>query len=342
MIAALLADPGRYEFFQAVRLLLRHLAEQGVAPRAAWEQHLRFPNSVAMGFPPGQIESLRQDSLPGSSAPQFRLTPSFMGLLGAHGALPLHETERIAAHEAAGGDGAVRAFLDMLSTRLVALFYEAWAKYRIEHAVAGDPDAFLPLLLALAGINPATPHEGVADAELARHAAALRGRPLSGPMLARVLADQLGVPVAVEEAVGHWDLLAESERNALGRSQVSLGRVAPLGERCWRPDLRVRVRLGPLARSRFEAFLPGTPGARRLCTLLGLFASPALDYEIVLSLRRADVAPLRLGASGRLGLDSYVLGAPAATDRSDLRYLLRPLAPLPPVPPPMPSAPEPV
>lgn len=330
MIGDLLADPGRYEFFQAVRLLLRWLAEQGVPPRAAWDHHLRFPNSVALRFPAGQIEALRQHPLAGSAAPQFRLTPTFIGLLGAHGALPLHDTERIAAHEAAGGDGAARAFLDMFSTRAAALFYEAWAKYRVEHAVTQTPDALLPLLLALAGIAPASAHEGVPDVELARHAALLRARPLSAAMLARVLAGQLGAPVSIEEGVGHWDRLAPDERMGLGGANAGLGRVAPLGERCWRPDLRVRVHLGPLDRAQFERFLPGTPGARTLRTLLGLFANPALDYEIALALRRADVAPLRLAGAGRLGLDSFVLSAPAAADRTDLRYLLRPLAPLPP------------
>jgi type VI secretion system protein ImpH len=334
LIADLLADPGRYEFFQAVRLLLRWLAEQGVAPRAAWETHLRFPNSMALRFPAGQIESLHQHPLPGAGAPQFRLTPTFFGLLGAHGALPLHDTERIAAYEAATGDGAARAFLDMFSTRLTGLFYEAWTKYRIEHAVMGVPDALLPLLLALAGIAPGVAHDGVPEGELARHAALLRARPLSAAMLARVLAGQLGVPVAIEEACGHWDRLASGERVALGVANAGLGRVAPLGERCWRPDLRVRVRLGPLDRPQFERFLPGTPGARTLRTLLGLFANPVLDYDIVLALRRADVAPVRLAGGGRLGLDSFMLSAPSAGDRTDLRYLLRPLGPLPPAAPP--------
>jgi type VI secretion system protein ImpH len=332
VIARLLADPQRYEFFQAVRLLLRWLEEQGVPARQALLRHLRFPNHASFGFPAGQIAALEQEAPPGAAAPRFRLTPTFMGLLGAHGALPWHDTERIAAHEARTGDAAARDFLDIFSTRLLALFYEAWTKYRIEHAAGQQPDAFLPLLLALAGIHAGMPHDGVGEAALGLHAGLLRGGPLSAALLARLLANQLGVPVTVAPGRGHWDRLAPTERTELAGANAALGRTALLGERCWRPDLRVRVRIGPLTRAEFDRFLPGTPGARTLCTLLGLFGVATLSYEIELGLRRAELAPLRLGAApARLGLDSYLLTGPAAGDRADLRYLLRPLAPLPPL-----------
>jgi type VI secretion system protein ImpH len=58
-----------------------------------------------------------------------------------------------------------------------------------------------------------------------------------------------------------------------------------------------------------------------------------LAYDIVLVLRRADLEPVQLTPFGRrLGLDSYLLSAPAPADRADLRYELRPLNPLPPLP----------
>jgi type VI secretion system protein ImpH len=47
-------------------------------------------------------------------------------------------------------------------------------------------------------------------------------------------------------------------------------------------------------------------------------------------LRRADLGPVQLDAPGRrLGLDSYLLSAPAADDGADLCYEVRPLDPLP-------------
>ena len=135
----------------------------------------------------------------------------------------------------------------------------------------------------------------------------------------------------VQEGVGHWDRLAPAERSVLG-ANVHLGRTALLGARSWRPDLRVRVRIGPLDQARYAHFLPGAPGARALRTLLGLFAVPTLAYEIVLVLRQADLRPVQLAPMGcRLGLDSYLLSGPATADRADLSYELRPLDPLPPL-----------
>jgi type VI secretion system protein ImpH len=258
-----------------------------------------------------------------------------MGLLGAHGALPLHVTERLLALPADGPEAqATRAFLDMFSTRMLALWYRAWQKYRVEHLVAGPRDGFLPLLLALAGVpdGGAFAADGVPDTALAAFAGLLRRRPVSAAVLARVLSSHFGVAVRVQEGVGHWDRLAPFEQSVLGANAL-LGRRALLGARSWRPDLRVRVRIGPLDRARYDHFLPGAPGARALRTLLGLFAVPTLAYDVVLVLRRADLEPVQLVPSGRrLGLDSYLLIAPAPADRADLRYELRPLNPLPPLP----------
>jgi type VI secretion system protein ImpH len=329
LIARLLAEPQRFDFVQAVRLLLLALEGQGIPRHRALARHLRFANSLALAFPPSQIEAAAREP------DGYRLTPSFMGLLGAHGALPLHVTERLLALPADGPEAqATRAFLDMFSTRMVALWFQAWQKYRVEHLVAGPRDGFLPLLLALAGVPDGGTFAaaGVPDAALAAFAGLLRRRPVSAAVLGRVLASHFGVAVGVQEGVGHWDRLASFEQSILGANAL-LGRRALLGARSWRPDLRVRVRIGPLDRARYDQFLPGAPGARALRTLLGLFAVPTLAYDIVLVLRQADLGPVQLTPSGRrLGLDSYLLSAPATADRAELCYELRPLDPLLPLP----------
>lgn len=328
LIASLLAEPQRFDFVQAVRLLVLALGERGIPERRALARHLRFANSLALSFPPSQLEAAAAEP------DGYRLTPSFIGLLGAHGAMPLHVTERLLALPADEPAGqAARAFLDMFSTRMVALWYRAWQKYRVEHLVAGPRDAYLPMLLALAGLpgGGAFAPDGVPDVALAAFAGLLRRRPVSGAVLDRVLSGHFGVTVRVQEGVGHWDRLAADEQSVLG-ANAALGRRALLGARSWRPDLRVRVRIGPLDRARYDHFLPGAAGARALRTLLGLFAVPTLAYDVVLVLRRADLGPVQLAPSGRrLGLDSYLLSAPATDDRGDLRYELRPLDPLPPL-----------
>ena len=346
LIDRLLAAPQEFEFVQAVRILLAWLTMQGVAPGEALRSHLRFENSLRLGFPTAEIEGLSR--IPagwGSDVAGFALTPSFMGLLGGHGALPLHVTERIGAWQLEHDDAAPRAFLDMLSGRMLALFYRAWYKHRVEQAQPGQADAFLPQLAALAGApqgREAGAGATLPDALFAHFAGMLQQRPLSAAVLERVLASYLGEPVRIEEAVGHWNVLAAGEQPALGVN-AQLGENTLLGERSWRPDLRTRLRLGPLGRDAFARFLPGGSAASALRAILQVVAEPTVGFEVQLVLRGRDVAPSWLAGSqapgARLGRDSFLVGTEAllrsgaaCADRTDMRYLVMPMAPLPPRP----------
>jgi type VI secretion system protein ImpH len=350
VIQRLLDEPQRFEFFQAVRIAVAWLGEQGIPPDRALAEYLRFQNSLSLGFPPSQIEALQavaggpiadQASLRRAvreqQGLQIRITPTFMGFLGAHGALPPHYTERINAWQTAEHDEAPRAFLDMLSNRMLALFYEAWRKHRVEQRT--DEDGLLPLLLALVGfrrgaaINNA---DGVCDEAVALYAGLLQQRTVSSLVLARLLSGYLGVPIRVEEAIGHWNPMAPGEQSCLGVANATLGEDTMLGENSWRPDLRARLVLGPLDKPGFDRFLPDAAGARTLHRMLSLFGAPTVTFEIVLVLQAEAVRPVCLvgGAEpvARLGLDSFMLGGPAGGDRADMRYDIRPLAPLPPLP----------
>lgn len=335
LIDQLLQQPQRFEFFQAVRLLIGWLAEHGVAPEQALADYVRFDNSVSMDFPASQIEALQADS---SSEPAIRseaallqallarqlrhihITPAFMGFLGSQGVLPSHYSERIASYQHNQRDDSARAFLDMFSNRVLALFYAAWNKYRVEHWLHQGSDTFLPLLLALAGDN---------DPIAAQYAGLLQQRPVSAAVMARMLSDHFQVAIGVEEAVGHMNPMAANEQTALGGSHAILGARATIGPRSWRPDLRVRIHIGPLDRSAFAHFLPGAPGAAALKNMLQLFGNPLVTHEVRLILRQADVVGITLGAQPQssLGWNSFLTTAPAQADRPDMRYELQLMAP---------------
>lgn len=320
VIGRLLGEPRRFSFFQAVRLAVRWFGERGIARGQVFARHLRFRNTVSFAFPPSEIEELHQ------VGEQIVIMPAFISLLGAHGAFPAHVSERLVAWEDVQRDDGARAFLDLLANRMVALFYEAWRKYRVEEAVEAGHDAYKPLLLALAGCPAGQDLAGIPDEAMALHAGLLQQRPLSSIVLGQVLSSYLGPAVSVEEAVDFWDDMAPGEQTALGRANATLGDNAVAGARGWRPDLRVRLTLGPLDREQYEAFLPGRRAARALADLLRLVAEPTLIYEVVLVLRRDEVQPCALAESrGRLGLDSFLGAGAAQHDRSDMRYELRPL-----------------
>jgi type VI secretion system protein ImpH len=345
VIARLLAEPHQFGFFQAVRLAVLWFGEHGVPASQALARNLCFQNSLSLGFPASEIEALAfvkgeaDGGRPaGLDQAQIRITPAFMGFLGANGALPAHFTERIQAWQAGAHDEAPRAFLDMLSNRMLALFYEAWRKHRVEHFVRDGGDGFLPLLVALAGYS-GQGAQGDADelraAAIGFHAGLLQQRPVSSLVLGRILSGYLGVPVKVHEAIEHWAVMTPLEQTSLGGPNAQLGETALVGARTWRPDLKAGLAIGPLSRAEYEHFLPGRPGAVALRTMLGLFAEQTVVYEAALILRAQEVRPAVLAnertLGARLGQDSFLLDGPVVQDRTDMRYDIRPMAPLAPL-----------
>ncbi|WP_020652498.1 type VI secretion system baseplate subunit TssG [Massilia niastensis] len=322
MIADLLRAPQRYEFFQAVHLLVRWLGRQGVAPERALGGAIRFRNSLALGFPASELADIVP--IPGTEADGlagFEVQPLLMGLLGVSGALPLHYTERIAAWLAETGDEGPRAFLDMFSSRQLALFYRAWSKYRVRLPAEDGQDRLLPLLLAIAGVS--TGDAGApAPACLARYAAQLGSRVVPGHMVAGVLAAYFGIPVAVEQFTGRWDVLAPEQRTRLALGNCVLGEGATVGARLLRPELGIRIRLGPLGSRDVERFLPGADGARALAALLGRFALDLPCRELQLVLRCDDVDGVSLDGTARLGWDGFLCTRANRRDRDDVCYLL--------------------
>ena len=111
VIHHLFDDPARYQFKQALRMLLLWLRSKGLSYEDAFKHVLRFQNSVSLGFPASEIEALKADfvselahpgapaSMPSDVATRIFMTPAFIGLLGGSGTLPLHYSERIATQQ---------------------------------------------------------------------------------------------------------------------------------------------------------------------------------------------------------------------------------------------------
>ena len=320
-IAHLLDHPSRFDFFQALRLLSAWLVERGMEPEQVFEQGVHLHGSDSLSFAPGQVERCWIDE-----DGQFHVRAAMIGFLGVHGNLPLHYTDTIARHERQTGDGGPRDWLDGLSQRALALFYQSWARYRIEcQGDAGGGD-FLPLQLALAAVAPgAQQADGLPAHVIAYYAAVLRHRPATAEVMQAVLAEYFGVPVQLARFVGTWVSRAPHEHTQLACNNAVLGGGAMLGARCRRADLRVRLVLGPLSRAVYDDFLPGRPAALALRQMLEMFGLPCVSFEVRLVLRRDEVHGYILGGAGKacLGQHAFLLGEPSPLDRDDLHYEIR-------------------
>jgi type VI secretion system protein ImpH len=345
VIERLFKEPWRFDYFQAVRMLELWLRKHGTPQQGLVANYLRFQNSTSLGFPPSQLEAigteppaLAQDArslgeaLQSGTLRYVRLTPAFMGLLGGHGVLPAHYTERIAAHQAWQRDEGARALLDTFSNRSLALFYQAWCKYRLHLKYGhGAGDGFLPLLLGLAGLGSDALRRrltgdadgGVLDESIGYFAGAIRHRPASALQMARVLSEYFGHPIRAEQFVGSWYLVPTAQQTMLGSTTAVLGSSAMAGERVWQRDLRLRLVVGPLDHAGFMAFLPGGRAARALKSLVTMFTGVTLEYDVELVLRAADVRSVTMCPGqriGRLGWDAYLVEGVQAQDRNDVRY----------------------
>ncbi len=260
-----------------------------------------------------------------------QLTAGFFGLLGHQGTLPTHYTEKIAEREIYERDRSSRRFLEIFSNRATALMYGAWKKYRLDvHYEQGRKQTFMPLVHSLAGISPAIVNDAgksqlLKDEVMARYAGLLRQRPVSAAHLQRTLSDYFAMPVRVQQFVGAWYVVPDSQRTRLGGSQARLGQTALCGARIWQRNLRARLWFGPLNRTQYDSLLPQGAAQHELRQWLGMLTGHTIEYEICPILHQEAVQGSTLAASRpvRLGLDSFMTTRPATQHRTDIRYLMR-------------------
>ena len=346
VIQHLFDQPAQFQFRQALRILLLWLRAQGVSYDDAFKHVLRFQNSVSLGFPASEIEALKAERGDGddhsealgsmrynaATPERIALTPAFIGLLGASGSLPFHYSERIAARQLHGKGESARAFLDLLSNRMVGLFFETWGKYRLEANIdTHGVDPLRGMLTQLGGFKGKRAHHHDAGREHdqndveAYFAAAFRTRPVSSFAVAAALADHFGVPVDIEQFVGCWDTLNPEQQTIMGRSGAALGHGATLGQRIWRCDLRIRLNIGPLDATQRDRCLPNGAIATGMKRMLQRFGMSNLDCEVRLLLKPECVHPAALGANkplpDRLGWGSFLATVPGLPKNADVRYL---------------------
>jgi type VI secretion system protein ImpH len=294
--AALAAEPFRFDFLQALRLLDRAHAETPRLGRArSQEPYLAFPPANLSAFVP------RNGSMPA------RLWVRFFGLFGPHGPLPLHLTEYARRRQDQERDPTFARFADIFHHRLLLLFYRAWADAQpaVDHD-RPDEARFAGYLGSLAGIGPtpvAASNPWQRHAELF-HAGYFAGQTRHASGLRQMLQQLFEVGVAVESFAGGWLTLPEETRLCLGlRGRLGVDAIA--GERSFQRQHRFRIRLGPLGFADFERFLPGSGSLGRLEQTVRLAVGDGLEWDLQLVLKHDEVPGTRLDGRTRLGLTSW-------------------------------------
>lgn len=311
--ARLLAEPQRFRFDAAVRLLAHRAGTADPAEAA------RFRSAPGFAYPAAEVTALD----PPENGHQPELTTAAIGLTGAAGVLPRLYTE-VLTSTLRGGSHALHDFLDLLSHRAVAMFAAAAIKYRLARsaetaASAGRPDEdrMAEALLAFTGF--ATPHLvprlAVGAEPLLHYSGFFSARPRSAERLTALLSDWLGQPVEIVQFAGAWLALAPDQRTAMPQGHRPgtwnrLGVDAAIGIRAWDPHARIVVRIGPLDYRSFASLLPDSAGLQRLVSLIRTYLGYETGFAVNPVLMASEVPPLRLGPgpgpAPRLGWNTWM------------------------------------
>ncbi|OFZ94842.1 MAG: hypothetical protein A2Z44_05335 [Betaproteobacteria bacterium RBG_19FT_COMBO_58_11] len=338
LTSRLRAEPYRFRFMQAVRLLALAAREAGVELRDDLPPGLRFTTPATLSFPPSEVMELLPRELSDADAEALAddalgMRVAFLGLTGPSGALPVPYTELLIERRNHYRDESAHAFFDIFSHRAIALFYAASQKYRFHAPIElGKEDGFSRNLLDLAGVglqslrNRMVKHGyGIPDRFLMYYAGLLAQKPISADALVNLVHGFFKVPVELEQFVGSWIVLGEEDQSRIGKGACVLGQSAVSGARQFDRQTKLALRLGPLPRERFAEFLPGQAGALALSELVKFCVGHALAVDVALVLKREDIPVPKLApdAGLRLGYNAWLQTQPIPTDRSDTRFTLQ-------------------
>ncbi|MFT3734769.1 MAG: type VI secretion system baseplate subunit TssG [Rhodocyclaceae bacterium] len=282
--AQLEAEPFAHDFYQTLRRLeCLHVDKPrwGTALRPA-DEPVRLAQEPSMAFAPSSLSSFSRNE--GGRPP--RLEIRFFGLLGPNGPLPLHLTDHARQRILHEGDATFSRFLDIIHHRMTALFYRAWAQ--AQPTVSLDrpqEDRFAHYVGALCGFGqPALlKRDAVPDNARRFNAGAMVRNVRNADSLESALTEYFGLPVEIEQYVGHWMPIEAGDQSRLGSSM--LARNAVLGSRVWDRQSKFRICIGPLDATQYADFLPDGSALPKLVELgavlygrrvvLGCAADPA-------------------------------------------------------------------
>jgi type VI secretion system protein ImpH len=347
VIDQLIAEPHRFEFFQAVRLLARRIgmAQLPLVDDAATKQDVvRFRAVASHCFPCAEIvrvEPRTDKADQGDGLKPLNVFVSFLGLSGPNGVLPRHYTallvERIREKDRALAD-----FLDVFNHRTISLFYRAWEKYRFPISferqrlfgpTRDQEDLFSFCLFCLVGLGVAglRNRQEVADDALLYYGGLFAHANRNAVSLELMVADYFGLDVRVIQFQGQWLQLAPEDQTSLPNARrprglnCQLGTNVIAGERVWDVQCKFRHRIGPLGYDDFCRMMPSGDMLRPLCELTRTYVGPQFDFDVQPVLRAAEIPFCELGGDGpppRLGWNTWARSAPMTRDADEVVFRL--------------------
>lgn len=303
--AALLdgADLSRAGLFALVRQLEARAAGKprlGKAKRPE-QSIVDLAQEPSMAFEAATLSAVAQKK----GRPQLR--GFWLGLMGPMGPLPSHLTEfavyeRRNAKKRPFGD-----WLDLISGRMLQLFYRAWAQSQpAAHADRPKDDQFARWLAALSGAMEGTGGDSAFFDRARVHYAGLFSGLRSAVAIEDGLSHLLAQPVRVTEFVPRWRTFEPEDRSRLGRNFCTLGGDAILGGKVSSASDAFRVTVRAQSWRDYLSMLPGGERFRVAAEAIDAFKPSHLEWDLCVEIEDDKAPPARLDGRGRLGWTTWV------------------------------------
>lgn len=286
----------QYEFYQVMRLLESGWYGHGEVGNGL-DKWLRMRPAPEISFPAADV---RRCSFDDNGNVDLEL--NFMGLYGVDAPVPHYFTEHIARDDESSES--MRAFLDIFSHRIYALFYLAWKKYR-PHVDLDKPDsAYLDYVIALSGqtLNQEDTRElGFSGSMGSR----VRNATSLGGMLTEYMGD---IPTKVKQFVPRWVKIdSDAFIGGEGYQAMELGDNTILGDEVLDISGKIDIRIGPMDATEIKRLLPGKPDSLALGNLIKRYLDPTIDFDLVLIIKPSSSLGMQLGSDDvMLGWSTWV------------------------------------
>jgi len=227
---------------------------------------------------------------------------NFMGLYGVDAPLPHYFTEFIARDDESSKS--MRAFLDIFSHRIYALFYLAWKKYRPHVDLDSPNSAYLDYVLALSG-QTLNKEDTVELGFSGSMGSRVRNATALGGMLTEFMGD---TPTTVEQFVPRWVTIdTEAFVGGEDHQAMELGDNTILGNEVLDISGKIDIRIGPMDATDIKRLLPGRPDSLALGNLIKRYLDPTIDFDLVLIIRPSSSLGMQLGSEDvMLGWSTWV------------------------------------
>lgn len=343
-IEKLQTNPERFEFFQAVHLLLQAIKEINnnklSSPQKDTKDNkilpfagIRFKTVTSLSFPKSSIERV---ILMPDTANQvyknyfFEAHINFFGLTGVNGILPDHYTELLMGQIHNHNYG-LQDFFDIFNHRSTTLFYKAWEKYHFPFNITDSlphkkkRKKFSYFIESIYGNGTPSLRDRLRVPEkiLSYYSGFLARKIRSAHDLESMLTDYFSVPIKVKQFQKEYIYVSDQDLTCLGNREKGrynqLGLDTILGKKLTSVLNSFRVFICSLSFNQFQSFLPPNSAFSRLYDLVKFYAGPQYTFNLQLELNKEEVPFCELSSKSpiKLGWETWIGAAIPAINPSD-------------------------